>query len=452
VHETRRRGSKQQRWLRPLQTLFPLRDAKAWLMRRSGICLYVVLLGLAVSVGARAGVLDAPGEDLEVSLVTYGPGAIYWERFGHDAIRIRDRASGESGDFNYGVFDFDDSDFIWNFARGHMRYMIDAGSSDVNQQDYIDGGRSVLEQRLALSAAQAENLRAFLLWNLRPENLSYDYDYLTRNCSTRIRDALNFVLGGGLRAALTAQPAPMTYRQQINRLMSVQPWLMLAMDLGLGRSADQPLNEWQESFLPMVLAREIRTVRMPDGHGGVQPLVVNEREIAANHLGPPSTLPPDLNFPLGIAGLVLAVVMLASRARLPVLYASLAVAFLILAGFLGTVLLALWTLTAHHAAWGNANLLLFNPLAFVMAGAAWRFRDGVDGGRIVRTLVATQVGAGLIGLLLHFLSGNAQQNLPWLLFSFPVWLAIAIGLWTKPFVKGGIESLVSTPVGPRRPC
>src|SRR3984885_9666968 len=122
-------------------------------MRRSRICLWTVLLGLVVAGGARAGVLAAPGEDLEVSLVTYGPGAIYWERFGHDAIRIRDRVSGESGDFNYGVFDFEESAFLWNFARGHMRYMIDAGSSDINQQDYIDQGRSVLEQRLALSAA-----------------------------------------------------------------------------------------------------------------------------------------------------------------------------------------------------------------------------------------------------------------------------------------------------------
>jgi hypothetical protein len=400
-------------------------------MRRSAICLYVLLLSVAVSVSASAGVLDAPGAALEVSLITYGPGAIYWERFGHNAIRIRDRTSGESADFNYGVFDFEDSAFIWNFARGHMHYMIDAESSDINQQDFIEEGRSVLEQRLALSPAQAQSLRAFLLWNLRPENLSYDYDYLTNNCSTRIRDALNSVLGGTLRPALTARPAPMTYRQQIDRLMSAQPWLMLGMDLGLGPSADQPLNEWQESFVPMVLAREIDTVRLPDGHGGVQPLVVSEREIAPNHLKAPSTSPPNLNLPLGIVGVALAAVLMASRSRLPLLYCSVAVGFLVLAGFLGTILIALWTVTTHYAAWQNENLLVFNPLAFAMVGATWRSRDGIDGSRLMRTLVGIQVGAGLIGLLLHFLHlrpGIAQQNLPWLLFAIPVWLAIAVGL------------------------
>ncbi|HEY4341477.1 MAG TPA: DUF4105 domain-containing protein [Steroidobacteraceae bacterium] len=400
-------------------------------MRRSGIGLYIVLLGLAVSACAHAGILQAPGQDLEISLVTYGPGAVYWERFGHDAIRIRDRLSGESGDFNYGVFDFEDSAFIWNFARGHMRYMIDVGSSDINQQDYIDDGRSVLEQRLALSAAQAANLRAFLLWNLRPENLSYDYDYLTSNCSTRIRDALNSVLGGALQPALSSRPAPMTYRQQIDRMMSVQPWLMLGMDLGLGPSADKPLNEWQESFLPVVLAREIRTVRVPDGHGGLQPLVVSEREIAPNHQQLPGRLPPDLNLPLGIAGLILAVLMLVARIRFPALYGSVLVGFLVLAGILGTLLLALWTLTLHYAAWKNANLLVFNPVAFVLVRSAWRSRNGRAGDDLVRVLIAIQVCAALIGLLLHFLLPAAQQNLPWLLFAIPVWLAAAAGFWQE---------------------
>src|SRR5580698_9027139 len=123
------------------------------LMHRAGIVLFAMWLGLLSCAGARAGVLTSPGEDLEVSLVTYGPGAVYWERFGHDAIRIRDRVSGESGDFNYGVFDFEDSAFMLNFARGRMRYMIDAETSDINQQDFVAEGRSVLEQRLALSPA-----------------------------------------------------------------------------------------------------------------------------------------------------------------------------------------------------------------------------------------------------------------------------------------------------------
>ncbi|HEX3837987.1 MAG TPA: DUF4105 domain-containing protein [Steroidobacteraceae bacterium] len=394
-----------------------------------GIAFLCAVLSLGVSLRAAAGVVDAPAVDLEVSLITYGPGAIYWERFGHDAIRIRDRVSGESAEFNYGVFDFEEKNFLWNFARGHMRYMIDVEPSDIDQQDYVDAGRSVVDQRLALSAAQAERLRMFLLWNLRPENVGYDYDYLTSNCATRVRDVLNSTLDGALQVAFVARRAPMTYRQQIDRLMSAQPWMMLAMDLGLGPSADHPLNEWQESFLPMVLEREVRSVRIPDGRGGVKPLVVSEHEIAPNRLKPPRPLPPNLNAPFGITGLALAATMLALRRRYPVLYASLGAAYLVLAGILGTVLLALWTLTTHYAAWANANLFIFNPVAFAMLGSIWHTRTGMRGGRLARVLVALQVAAAFVGLLLHFLGVLRQQNLPWLLLATPVWLAIATGLY-----------------------
>lgn len=398
---------------------------------RSGTTYLWAVLCLCVATSARAEVFDAPAGDLEVSLITYGPGKIYWERFGHDSIRIRDRVSGESADFNYGVFDFEDRAFLWNFARGYMRYMIAIRPSDEDQQDYIESGRLVLEQRLALSDAQAERLRAFLLWNLRPENVGYNYDYLTDNCATRVRDALNSALGGALQAAFVTRPAPLTYRQQIDRLMSAQPGLMAGMDLGLGPFADHSLNEWQESFLPMVLAREIRSVTIPDGRGGVKPLVASESQIAPNVLKPPGALPPDLDVPLGIAGFTLAVAMLVSRRRIPAVSAALCVAYLTFAGIAGTVLLALWTLTMHRAAWANANLLVFNPLDFALIGAAWRTRYGMRCGQRARTLVAFQLGAALLAVLLHFLGGTAQQNLPWLLFSIPVWLAITVRLHAK---------------------
>jgi Domain of unknown function (DUF4105) len=408
----------------------PTRWPRSPWTRSTRIRLRTVLMGLCISLSTSAGILKAPPQDLEVSLVTYGPGAIYWERFGHDAIRIRDRVSGESGDINYGVFDFSDKNFLLNFARGQMRYMIDIGTSDINQQDYVDAGRSVLVQRLALSAPQAEALRAFLLWNLQPENESYDYDYLTSNCATRIRDALNQVLGGALERALKGRPAPLTYRGQIDRLMNAQPWLMGVMDLGLGPLADQPLNEWQESFIPMVLARELRTVQVPDGRGGMQPLVTQERELSPNRLEAPGALPPRLTVPLGVAGLALALAIVLARRRFPGISASLTIAFLVAAGCLGLLLLGLWTLTTHYAAWQNANLLLFSPLAFLMLAPAWRARHRAHGTQLLRTLVAIQIVAILVAVLIHLLPGIHQQNQPWLWFAIPVWLAVAAGAWS----------------------
>jgi len=110
-----------------------------------------------------------------------------------------------------------------------------------------------------------------------------------------------------------------------------------------------------------------------------------------------STTPPQLGVPLGIAGFAFATIMLTS----------------------------LWTLTTHRAAWENANLLVFNPLAFAMLGAAWRTRKPIGASPLARTLVAIQLCPVFLGWLLHWVPGLAQQNLPWLLFTTPVWLAIA---------------------------
>ena len=120
------------------------------------------LLLLIALVPVHAGVARAPGANLEVSLVTYGPGDTYWERFGHVAIELRDSVDGEAVSFNYGVFDFDESGFLLNFARGRMHYLMDAAPTSVDESYYVQAGRSITRQRLAFTAEQASALRDFL--------------------------------------------------------------------------------------------------------------------------------------------------------------------------------------------------------------------------------------------------------------------------------------------------
>lgn len=395
-------------------------------MTLAGRILLIALLILCSAIApARASVAEASGENLEISLITYGPGDIYWERFGHDAIELRDTVSGEEVNFNYGVFNFDEKNFFFNFARGRMHYLIDAEATPDEESFYQQASRSITKQKLALTPQQAAALRDFLFWNLRPENAVYNYDYYVDNCTTRVRDALDRALGGAIKTRLTQLPGGMTYRQQTVRLMSAQPWLMLILDLGLGPYADQPLDAWQESFLPEELQKAIRNVTVPDGHGGTQPLVQNETLLSPNRLDVPPATPPDLRIPLGIAGLIFAALIVITRRYAPLAFTLLSSLFLLLAGLVGVAMLILWTLTAHHSAWANANLLPFNPLAFLLLRSTWRIRGHMAPSRLANGALMLQLIALLLALLMHLLPGVVQQNQPWILFALPCWLALA---------------------------
>src|ERR1043165_7725993 len=66
-----------------------------------------------------------PGSDLTVYLLTFGWGDAVWERFGHNAIWIRDRARNTDLTYNWGMFDFNQPHFIWRFVTGDTRYWME---------------------------------------------------------------------------------------------------------------------------------------------------------------------------------------------------------------------------------------------------------------------------------------------------------------------------------------
>jgi hypothetical protein len=393
----------------------------------------VFFIGLLAATIAYAGVADAPGADLRVDLYTYGPGAIYWERFGHDALVVTDTTSGEAYAFNYGMFDFNQKDFYFNFARGVMIYRA-AGwpvADDIRQ--FTGEGRSITAQRLDLTPAQRAALRDFLVWNVQPQNSRYRYRYFADNCTTRVRDALDNVLGGALRRQLTGPTARgETYRSETDRLMSGQPWLMYLLDLGLGPYADQPLTRWTVAFIPARLMEELRGAHGSDG----APLVQSETVLSPQRLPSPPAEPPDLRWPLLIAGVVLGVALVASawlRDRYPIdrwWFSIVGAAYALVAGLIGALLLILWFATAHRAAWANENLWLFNPGAWLLVPGLLRLRR--PGARASRAMLWTMLVLALLSvfaLVSKFTPWSLQHNLPWILFALPAWLGLLTGLW-----------------------
>jgi len=389
---------------------------------------------------ARAGVIDAPGADLRVDLYTYGPGSAYWERFGHDALVITDAASGEAYAFNYGLFDFEQKDFYLNFARGIMIYRAAAWPAADDIQEYSGEGRSITDQHLNLTPAQRTALRDFLVWNVQPEHSRYRYRYFADNCTTRVRDALDRVLGGTLETQLTAPAArDETYRSETDRLMSGQPWLMYLLDLGLGPYADQPLTRWTGAFIPARLMVELRGVHGTDG----APLVQSATVLSPQRLPSPPAHAPDMRWPLLIAGLILGIAFFAAAWLRDAYdierwwFAVVGTAYALLAGIAGALMLVLWFGTAHRAAWANENLWLFNPLAWLVIPALLRVRrPGAATTRLGIGVAALMALLSVFALFSKLSPAFPQHNLPWILFALPAWLGLSCGLWMmrRPFV------------------
>lgn len=390
-----------------------MRDA---LRRLAALLLLACLPGL--------GVAQAPAP--RIGVVTMGPGEVFWERFGHDAIVVDDPARPQPISYNFGYFDLGEDGFVGRFVRGEMEYMLVALPLHEDLRYYREVGRGAILQWLDLSPAQAHALAARLAENARPEHARYRYDYYTDNCTTRVRDALDLALDGQLHRQWSGRSAGNTWRSESVRLASPAPWMWVGFDLGLGPRADAPLSRWQEAFLPRRLADNLRATRLADG----RPLVTEEVVLLPQRQAAEPAERARLLWPWLLAGLALAGLVLLSARRAPRGLAAAAGAFWLLAGTLGAVMLFLWLGTAHTAAWANRNLLLLSPLSLALLPGAARLLRGRDPGgafRIVLLAVAASAAAACLPL---WLQAAPQRNDHWLALLLPLHLALAWA-WTR---------------------
>src|SRR5437868_77300 len=232
--------------------------------------------------GPRVTPPPEPGRELTITLLTMGVGEQVWEQFGHNALWFhveRPPSLGGAVDvvYNWGIFDSSQPHFIPHFLQGRMLYSMGGYPYEQTLIEYRQRDRAVWAQELDLTNAQKIALRDFVIWNSQPGNANYRYDYYLDNCSTRVRDVLDRVLGGVIRATFSGRRSTYTYRSETLRLTQRQALLATGIDIGLGRPSDHQLTAYEEMFLPMRLRDYVRELRVSDGHGGTRPLVKSER-------------------------------------------------------------------------------------------------------------------------------------------------------------------------------
>jgi hypothetical protein len=377
-----------------------------------------------------------PGSELRVYLMTMGPGALVWERFGHNAIWIHDPATPPDTAYNYGLFDFRQDNFLLRFIRGQMWYWMAGFPSEPYLRTYVRDNRSVWLQELNLPPGARLELREFLRWNERPEHRFYHYDYYLDNCSTRVRDALDRVLRGAIRAQTAGLETGTTYRFHTQRLTANDPPVFTGLYLALGPGVDRPISAWEEMFLPMALREHARRVVLPGSGGASVPLVAGERTLFESSApdppaAPPAWLPAYLLLGAGLAGLAVVLGSVGRRApwgRLGL--GALVVLWGVIGGLGGTVLTVLWGFTDHAMAYRNENLLQLNPLLFGLVPLVpFALAGGPRSGRWARALAGVLAALSLAGLVLQVLPGLDQVNGPIIALLLPIHLGVATGVW-----------------------
>lgn len=396
---------------------------------------------------AVAATAPSPGpaaDSLRIYLMTFGPGSDVWEHFGHTALWVHDPARGTDQAYNYGMFDFNQAHFFRRFIAGKMLYWMQGFDASLFANAYIQENRSVWLQELALTPAQREALRAFLVWNERPENRFYPYDYYRDGCATRVRDALDLVLGGAIRRQTERLPSGSTYRSHSLKLVEDDPWAYTGLLLGLARPTDRPISLWEEMFLPLKLQSTLRRVTVPAPDGRMVPLVASERTVYQSTRPSEPGNPPERTWKYALFGLAIGALLagLAEAARRAgrrrtaaarVARAAFAVvggSWTFVEGLLGVLLVFLWAFTAHVTSQDNENVLQLDVLALALVvllpaaahGARWAARPA-------RLLAAAIAALSLLGLLLKATPWFWQVNGGIIALALPANLGLAWAVW-----------------------
>ncbi|HEX3698584.1 MAG TPA: DUF4105 domain-containing protein [Polyangia bacterium] len=395
--------------------------------------LVALLFGVAATVGVARPARAQTGDDLSVYVMTFGPGDHPFFKFGHDAIWIQDRATKVGKVYNFGTFRFDSPKLIPDFMKGRLIYWLSVSSVERTIASYQSENRTIEVQELDLAAPEKLALAERLAVNARPENRNYKYDYFLDNCSTRVRDAIDAVTAGRLRASAHG-PARLTLREQALRMTADLPWEYLTLSLVLGPATDEPGDRWGEMFIPQELARGLRAVSLP-GVTGTRPLVRSQEVLFRAQREPPPEYPPDMRLVMLLAGVGIGCALFAlglAGASWPawrVIFCVVAALWGFILGFVGCFLCFVWAFTDHVVAARNENILLCAPWALLFPVLLF----GVGRGRLVaarRAFAATVAAAALatLGFLLKVYPGFHQDNGQVIALLLPTWYGLSLGL------------------------
>lgn len=297
-------------------------------------------------------------DSVEVSLLTCSPGKEVWSLYGHTAIRLVDKISHRDISINYGVFSFEEENFILRFVFGINDYMMGEAPTAFFLDSYKSGGRGIREQVLNLGRLDKLRFIQALVVNEQPQNIFYRYNYFFDNCTTRARDIITNALTGKLEYTEPVDNNK-TFRSITHRYNENALWARFGNDILLGVNADKPTTRDDQQFLPDNLMEDFDHAL----YNG-KPFVKESRWLLL-----PTAVADESIFPLspwacGFILLAITIVITFCEWRMKKLFWLFDALLLLSSGLAGLILFVM--IFSHHPTVSlNLQILVLNPLSLL---------------------------------------------------------------------------------------
>jgi hypothetical protein len=320
----------------------------------------------------------------KVSILTCGTGPESYAMYGHTGIRIQDTASGIDVVYNYGAFDFSTPNFIGRFVKGDLQYFVTNGSYIDFYYNYQAENREIIEQELALSSAQINQLFQQLNASVYSEERFYTYKFIDRNCTTMVVDKINTTLG---KEYLKSRNTNQSYREVLYPYMS-DFYLKLGIQFIFGAKVDEPVTRL---FLPYEFKKSLSQTKIQ----GKPICTSTETVLKASN----SSIP--FAFWNSIYSLITVLVILALFGKKGV-----QIGYFTMTGLLGVFFMVVGLYSMHEELLWNYNVLLFNPLLIGYAWCLWK--ENTKAAKLLAKIIA-----GCLALYIVYMLNKIHLQIVW---------------------------------------
>ena len=300
---------------------------------------------------------------VDIYLHTVDRGTMVYDNFGHTAIRVHNKNTGDDMVYNWGIFDFANPvDFSLKFYKGILVYRLGVYPYQNALAFYDREKRTVWEDKINFSNEEKLIFLKRLDWNNLPENREYNYHYFFDNCSTRVRDYFSEALSGALENDLSKEATGRKFRDAVREGYNTNPEIYFALDTLMNGNIDADMSKWQEMFLPAKLRGYLLERSSP------KPFFSESKVLMQFN----SPVPSALNG-FQIIAIILTILncgifysTLKNKKKLAKASWSVNAIFILIFGIVGLTMLLNWILSGHIDLHHNANMFLLWPTDLIL--------------------------------------------------------------------------------------